>query len=739
MNDSFAQAVRVSLDQADYAAAVALCERWIEAQPDQAIPYGYLGVGLLLQDQELEAQTAWMMPVMETSEAEGADYMRQLVQVLINQAAHQEAIAQDQPASLLRRYIQEFDPENLANGLQLMWLSLKQSEFSWELSEMTQVLALLEQTQNGQPDPELLQRLLAQILTDAPFSEQSLRLATVCLDYAQGMPDLLTLLHQTAHGLGWGQHEYSWALRYAELGFQLCESDRNILRLLASFYEKTFDYTKAIAMARRLCELSDNLADRCNANSRLLINLMSAGGYWQEITEILDQQKLLIQSLLQESSSELLRHQISRLFGLGFVLPHLQDTPAESKPWLNQLAGLCQRNVQNYAGDRLQVHQQNHQRRLSERSADRPLRIGYLSHCLRRHPVGWLAWGFYQHCDRQKFEIYTYFTDNMAGGEDNWHKWYATHSTQTYAGTLDSPLIADQINKDEIDILVDLDSITVDIASHVLSMRPAPVQVSWLGFDASGIPTVDYFIVDPYVLPAEAQDYYSETLWRLPQTYLAVDGFEVGCPTLRREDLNIPADAVVYLSNQRASKRNPEMSRLQIQMIKAVPNSYFLIKGFSDAQAIQDWFLQLAAEEGVAGDRLKFLPNVRQEEEHRANLQIADVILDTYPYNGATTTLEALWMEIPIVTRVGEQFAARNSYTFLVNAGVREGIAWTPEEYLEWGVRLGKDHALRQQVVWKLKQAKKTSPLWNAKQFTRQMEAAFQQMWQRYREGGPRG
>ena len=117
------------------------------------------------------------------------------------------------------------------------------------------------------------------------------------------------------------------------------------------------------------------------------------------------------------------------------------------------------------------------------------------------------------------------------------------------------------------------------------------------------------------------------------------------------------------------------------------------------------------------------------ETIHRANLAIADVVLDTFPYNGATTTLETLWMGIPLVTRVGEQFAARNSYTMLKNVGIEEGIAWTDEEYVEWGIRLGTDAALRQQVREKLRRSRQTSPLWNAKQFTREMERAYEQMW----------
>ncbi len=221
---------------------------------------------------------------------------------------------------------------------------------------------------------------------------------------------------------------------------------------------------------------------------------------------------------------------------------------------------------------------------------------------------------------------------------------------------------------------------------------------------------------------------------RLPQTYIAVDGFEVGIPTLRRQDLDIPSDAVIYLSSQRVYKRHPETTRWQMKIIKEVANSYFLVKGDAEEESIKQLFQKIAEEEGVDFSRLRFLPQDPTEPIHRANLTIADVVLDTYPYNGATTTLETLWMGIPVVTRVGEQFVSRNSYTMMMNVGVTEGLAWTDEEYVEWGVRLGKDANLRQQVAWKLRQSRQTAPLWNGKQFTLEMEKAYQQMWQRYLE-----
>jgi predicted O-linked N-acetylglucosamine transferase (SPINDLY family) len=169
-----------------------------------------------------------------------------------------------------------------------------------------------------------------------------------------------------------------------------------------------------------------------------------------------------------------------------------------------------------------------------------------------------------------------------------------------------------------------------------------------------------------------------------------------------------------------------------MKILRAVPNGYLLIKGTGKPEIIKKLFTEIAEEEQVDCARLIFLDRDADEAIHRANLSIADIVLDTYPYNGATTTLETLWMGIPLVTRVGEQFAARNSYAFMMNVGVSEGLAYTDDEYVEWGIKLGTEENLRQQVAWKLRQSRKTSPLWNAQQFTREMEKAYQQMWQKY-------
>jgi predicted O-linked N-acetylglucosamine transferase (SPINDLY family) len=392
---------------------------------------------------------------------------------------------------------------------------------------------------------------------------------------------------------------------------------------------------------------------------------------------------------------------------------------------------LCYNSIQIYAQEHYSRYLQANKQRI--KIPKKQLKIGYLSHCFREHSVGWLARWLYQHHNREEFEIYTYFVTYRSHIQDFLQDWYEKESDHVRKLGRDGIEIAEQIHQDEIDILIDLDSMTADITCEAMALKPAPIQVTWLGWDASGIPSIDYYIADNYVLPEYAQEYYSEKIWRLPNAYLAVDGFEVGVPTLTRKDLEIPDDAVVYFIAQSGFKRNPDNVRLQMKIIKEVPNSYFFIKDINkDVRVVRDFFEQIAAEEGVSKERLRFLNKFATSAIHRANLQIADVVLDTYPYNGATTTMETLWVGVPLVTKVGEQFSARNSYTMMINAGITQGIAWSDEEYIEWGVRLGKDANLRKDIHWKLLQSRQTSPLWNGKQFTRDMETAYQQMWQRY-------
>ncbi|MEH2235275.1 O-linked N-acetylglucosamine transferase, SPINDLY family protein [Nostoc sp.] len=718
--------------QEKYLQAAQLYEQGIAIEPNAISYYWHLGLLLLLQGQEAEAQMTWMLPMTEADEEQLPIWTNELFQVLQIEAERREKLAEYSLAWLIRQHMREINPSYINNLLQILLLYIKLEKFE-ELDDLNEwgLIESLNAKENIEINTELLIQVLKEFLNTVPLHPINLNLLEASLPYFSDPHQCFSILLPAAMEIGHTLLNPLLASSLLKLHLRLEPDNLEILRHLATFYQDARNYSQGIETARLCYSLSESLADKIFALHLLLRGLMSAGGYWQEICTTCQELETLFQQFIKAERIPLEEGRILRLLTPAFAIPHIKDAPVEFRAIHNQVAeiynnyiqALGQSKAKNYAHQNI-----NHQ---SLTHHPKKLKIGYISYAFRNHSVGWLARWLFQHHDRDKFDIHTYFV-NYKLATDYLQEWYLGEAGKARKLGMNGWEIADQIYQDEIDILIDLDSITLDITSEVMALKPAPIQVTWLGWDASGIPAIDYFIADPYVLPDDAQNYYTEKIWRLPQTYIAVDGFEVGVPTLRRDDLDIPMDAVIYLSAQRGYKRHPETTKWQMQIIKQVPNSYFLIKGLAEEETIKRFFYQLAEEEGVDCSRLRFLPIVHSESVHRANLGIADIVLDTFPYNGATTTLETLWMGIPLVTRVGEQFAARNSYTMMMNAGITEGIAWTDEEYIEWGVRLGKDKTLRQQVALKLKASRQTAPLWNGKQFTREMEKAYKQMWQRY-------
>ena len=602
-------------------------------------------------------------------------------------------------------------------------------------------LEVIEQLQQGnQPlnlDQHLLLHLIEKILNcDAVFQPISVTLIEACVPHIQQTEAFANILIPALYEVAYSSNEIPMAASYTDIGLSVQPDNRELLRAAAGIYTDLTKYSEAIECAQKCFSLSEKLHEKVFDNHLVIKTMMSAGGYSKELPAVFQRHEQLIQDLVNQKLSKIDgMGSIVRLYNTSFFFPYVRDSLAQNIRLRRQVAGVCQEQLENKFEEKVQKYRQRNLPIKDDNHLKTPLKIGYLSHCLRRHSVGWISRWLFQYHDRENFQVYAYLlaaenrTDPMV-------QWYYNKSTKAYKYGLGGPEVADQIYDDEIDILVDLDSLTLSNTCGIVALKSAPIQATWLGWDSSEIPTVDYFIADPYVVPENAGEHYGESIWRLPQTYVAVDGFDVGVPTLRRDQLDLPNDAVIYFSTQRGPKYNPHTLRLQMRIIKEVPNSYFLIKGFGDAESLNSFLIEIAEQEGVGSDRLRFLPRVAFEELHRANMGIADVVLDTYPYNGATTTLETLWMCLPMVTRVGEQFSARNSYTMMINAGIEEGIAWTDEEYVDWGIRLGEDEALRQQISWKLRKARQTAPLWNTQQFTRDMENAYREMWRRYLETG---
>ena len=708
------------LDEENYTAIIDFYEVEINKNTEDISLYWYLGLAYLLSGQEAEAGTTWLAVFSEGNESMIDAWTKELIEVLETEAQRQLTLKNYQLSWLIRQQILELAPTLVNNLLHLVGLEIMLERYQSNILKELQILELLEQSEPNAVDLNLLLAILKDVLKFPAF--ESVDFARASVKYHPNKKALIPEINQIANQMAYEERYPLYAIDLNNIFLEY--EPENLLHCKQRFwYYTTANRTdEALEVAQEFQQRANTILLKVYA-SYLLIHLEIIRADWTAVMNLAVKHKELLRDLATEKPLVVPNFLAIEFMIVPYPLFYIQDNPVENRALINEISRLFQNSTRKVLGDQTILKPEKHQ-------PHERLRIGYVAHTLRAHSVGWLSrWLFYYH-NRQEFEIRIYL---LSQSEQDFTKtWFTANADQVSYFNRDTSALAKQVKADEIDILVDLDSLTLNLTCQVMSYKPAPIQVTWLGLDASGIPAIDYFIADPYVLPDNAQDYYREKIWRLPQTYLAVNGFEIGIPDLRRDTLDIPADAVVYLNIQNAAKRHPHTLDLQMQIIKAVPNSYFLTKGTGDPAVIAKVFTQAAQSHGISLDRLRFLPRTPNEETHRANLAIADIVLDTYPYNGATTTLEVLWLGIPLVTRVGQQFAARNSYAFMMQVGLTEGIAWTDEEYVEWGIKLGTNPELRQQIRTKLRQSRQTSPLWNAQKFTRDMEQAYQQMWAKY-------
>lgn len=741
-----------------YPEAIAQCETLLNDAPNCWTAYWFLGLAHLLQGQEEEAQFIWAAALAEAPGAEMDVLIEELSQLLHTTAYQYEAQSNWKTAWLIRQHLREINPQQGANQVQLALLGLELETLTPE--DVTALTTTLEQTLpfgiDSPVDHGPLLAVLRQMLEKLPLQPEVVHLVEVCAPSIS--PDLLVdVVMPVVHRLKLKRQNLGVAYRYASLCLNRMPDRTDVLAALCAIAQDDRRYDEGIALARRYYATCKTLPEQILGNAYVLRGLMNTGTRWPEATTALTLETELLRTLAAEFRPTRDRILTSRILCSPlFYYPYFEDNPEIVRPLMNQVMALYQEGInlqlqqmEDYrpasavaawevmspSNGELSSSQSSSSQSSSLQAPDattrrqRKLRIGYLSRFLYRHSVGWLGRWVMEYANRDRIEPFLYLTEQteLSPFTRRWFVENVTLARQFLPGD-SAEAIAKAIRGDEIDILVDLDSLTSELSCHILALKPAPIQLTWLGLDASGLPTIDYYLADPYLLPEAAQAYYRERIWRMPQTYIAVSGFEVGVPTLRRDDLDIPADAVVYLTSQFAYKRHPRMMKAQLQILRQVPQSYLLIKGLGAEAEMQAAFSAVATDVGVDPARLRFLPRDPNEETHRANLAIADVVLDTFPYNGATTTLETLWMGIPLVTRVGNQCAARTSYTMMRNAGLEEGMAHTEQEYIDWGVRLGTDPALRQRVSQTLLRSRQTAPLWNARQFTRDLEAAYEQM-----------
>ena len=711
--------VEPAIIQGDFWQVSQFYEELIEREPLEISHYWYLGLAYLLEAREEEAQTTWLFVLSQGDEQEVMLWTVDLVNILDGEARRQLELGNLETSWLIRGHIREISPDNIDNLLRFILLAIDLNYFDKEqLKAWLFVDVLKTNSINFQSlDLGLLVEVLEKFL-DSQIPETVPYLEAIFQSHCQRQTFIKVVEAKVP----------SLARNNKPLAIDIINTclavEPEQIYLLAELYQCYFDnrdFAAAIQVANQLKTSCQGLPSQAVADFiALYVKLFS--GDWVDI-------KADIEEYAESLQKSIANQECPRLLDKPYItilspLTYLEDNPRKNRYISNCVGQLFQEYVRNNSNC-------NYLQKSTIKDSKKVLKIGYIAHTLYNHSIGLIARWLMKYHDYNEFHVSLYLVSQK---EDIITEiFFKNQVNACYNLAIKPRLIAEKISQDNIDILVDLDSITNNATCQVMALKPAPIQVTWLGFDASGIPAIDYYLADNYVLPADAQEYYREKIWRLPNSYICVDGVEVASPSLRRDDLGIPEDAINYLTVQTGVKRNPETIRLQLQVLKAVPNSYLSIQGLSDAKSVEKLFFKIAEEEGINYERLKILP-LYPTGIYRANLRIADVVLDTYPFTGGMTTLDVLWMGIPLVTKVGQQWSSRNSYTLMVNAGISEGIAWSDEEYIDWGIKLGKDEQLRRKVIAKLDESRKNSPIWNARQFTKNVENAYRQMWQIYCE-----
>lgn len=376
--------------------------------------------------------------------------------------------------------------------------------------------------------------------------------------------------------------------------------------------------------------------------------------------------------------------------------------------------------------------QRNQQDYCRSGRAERKLRVGFLGNCFQQHSVGFLSEATLRNLSRDLLDVVYYYyqgwkNEDMAS-HDNMYQKFRSHENlhfRFFPGETKPPQVAAQAREDRIDIMVFMDSLTSHDASIVAALRAAPIQIGWLGGDAVGLPEFDYFFADPYILPEDAQADYHEKIIRLP-SYCAVDYLDV-LPADKidfRAKLRIDPQDIVLLTAASAYKRTPECIDAHLQILKAVPNGILIVKGSGEIATVIRRYQERAKELDVL-DRVRFLAKTSTAEEHRGQLALVDLVLDTFPYTGATHTMEALYMGVPVLTLVGRHYYGRMSYSLLKNVGLEDCITWSVEEFIERGIQLGNNPERLAKAKQTIRDSYHRSIVWDPKRLAKAMERVF--------------
>ncbi|AKR44663.1 hypothetical protein ACJ67_08990 [Methylophilus sp. TWE2] len=507
---------------------------------------------------------------------------------------------------------------------------------------------------------------------------------------------------------------------YVQANLGLIENARNAFDKACQHFEKALEqlpdsesvlsnYGISLRMLGRYTEAIAKLEQALRIHPEFMAGYINLANVYLDMGQIETTIRTLQKALVIEPG-----HMMA-LRNLLFANSYSNTLPLnESLDYAHRLGAAMMKEVTPY--DSWQVHAQ-----------EQRLRIGLVSADLRKHPVGYFLHQWLQTFDASRLEIYGYSTDGREDAfshelKDLCNQW------RSLAGLTDAQA-AKHIREDGIHILLDLSGLSGGTRLPIFAHKPAPVQATWLGYwGTTGLPVMDYVIADPVSINADVAKQFTEQVVHLPHTRMCFTA-----PPFEIEVNPLPAlstGAVTFGCFQNYSKVSDEVLACWGEILQALPNArlFWQTKAFSD-QLICEQALARLAKYGIAATRCTLYGMVAREEYLRNHHQI-DVILDTFPFTGGTTTCEALWMGVPTVTLLGDTLIARQGASFMHCAGLPDWIANTREEYVHKAITFASDLDALSLLRATLRAQVLASPLMNAKQFAQDFEQLLFGLWQ---------
>ncbi|HJV85652.1 MAG TPA: tetratricopeptide repeat protein [Noviherbaspirillum sp.] len=477
--------------------------------------------------------------------------------------------------------------------------------------------------------------------------------------------------------------------------------------LLAAAHQASGHLAKAKDLARRVL---DRQPDNINALVTLASCLSASGNaaealkLYEQVVRLDNTQTGMASNVLFESNnlSGLERHEVFR----------------KHREWATRFETPLLKSVDFSAHDR---------------NPSRKLRIGYISGDFIRHPVGFLLRDVLRYHDKDKFEVHCFsmvsrsedLLPDLRDAVDKWEDIFFLSDEE----------VVDLIRKAEIDILVDLSGHTAHNRLLVFARRPAPVQVEWIGyFHSTGLTSIDYFITDPYTTPIGSGQLFSETPVFMPHTR-----FCYGPPEYTPDVVPPPllkSGRVTFGSFNRLSKITDEVAEAWAQILRAVPDSRLLLKAGALADTmVTELVSERFAKLGIDPDRIELREGSSHSEMFMQYGDV-DIALDTFPFNGGMTTLEALWMGVPVITIAGNSVVARQTISALANIGLAEELAFQDiKAYIAGAIALARNPSRITELRDRIRPLMAGSPLRQADQFVDDLEALYRRMWQAWCKG----